>query len=129
MIERTGPVSYRVQVRDQVWHHTDQLLASDISPTENTESQTDQSGVLNRPNTEPEGTLPVTLPVFHLACKKDERLCPFFLVSLHAPAIVEVLSMVVLPVLSHAYLQKYGKLSQFPPFSVNISPFYCRVYI
>ena len=64
VIERTGPVSYRVQVRDQVWRrHTDQLLASDISPTENTESQTDQSGVIYRPNTEPEGTLPVTLPV------------------------------------------------------------------
>ena len=32
VVERTGPVSYRVQVSDQVWHcHTDQLLEHSVS--------------------------------------------------------------------------------------------------
>ena len=32
VVERTGPVPYRVQVSDQVWHcHTDQLLEHSVS--------------------------------------------------------------------------------------------------
>ena len=32
VVEHTGPVSYRVQVSDQVWHcHTDQLLEHSVS--------------------------------------------------------------------------------------------------
>ena len=32
VVKRTGPVSYRVQVSDQVWHcHTDQLLEHSVS--------------------------------------------------------------------------------------------------
>ena len=37
IIERTGPVSYRVQVNEQVWRrHTDQLLSSQTRVTEET---------------------------------------------------------------------------------------------
>jgi len=35
IVERTGPVSYRVQVNDQIWRrHTDQLLSSQVSVPE-----------------------------------------------------------------------------------------------
>ena len=43
ILKRTGPVSYRVQVGDQVWRRrTDQLLSSQVTPTDDTagESQT-----------------------------------------------------------------------------------------
>ena len=37
IIERTGPVSYRVQVNEQVWRrHTDQLLSSQTRVTKET---------------------------------------------------------------------------------------------
>ena len=50
VIERTGPVSYRVQVSDQIWcRHTDQILESN-SRTE-------------LPETDHEWSLPVTGPV------------------------------------------------------------------
>ena len=50
IVERTGPVSYRVQVRDQVWrHHTDQLLSSQLSPTDDTTEIVTDTGSQNPP--------------------------------------------------------------------------------
>ena len=70
IIEKTGPVSYRVQVRDQVWRrHTDQLLSSQLSPTDDTagESQMTDTDPASLPVVErPAGGLPVPLPVIPL---------------------------------------------------------------
>ena len=63
ILERTGPVSYRVQVGDQVWRrHTDQLLSSQVTPTDDTagESQTTISIESRNPRVEHPVSLPAT---------------------------------------------------------------------
>ena len=60
---RTGPVSYRVEVGDQVWRrHTDQLLSSQVTPTDDTagESQTTISTESRNPGVEHPVSLPAT---------------------------------------------------------------------
>lgn len=64
VVARTGPVSYRVQVGDQVWRrHTDQLLASGISPVDDTDSQSGGSGSKSSPVAGTNRDLPLMIPV------------------------------------------------------------------
>ena len=68
IIERTGPVSYRVQVGDQLWRrHTDQLLSSLITPAgssvEKSQVATDMDSMTSPAPERSVGDLPVSQPV------------------------------------------------------------------
>ena len=67
IVEKTGPVSYKVQVRDQVWRrHTDQLLSSQLSPTDNTAGESQVT------ETDSENPLVVERPVRDLSVSLPE---------------------------------------------------------
>ena len=68
IIKRTGPISYRVQVGDQLWRcHTDQLLSSLTIPAESSveKSQvaTDRDFMTSPAPERSVGDLPVSQPV------------------------------------------------------------------
>ena len=64
ILERTGPVSYRVQVRDQIWRrHTDQLLSSQVSPTDETDPTAEPEMRNPIVNERPVRDVPLPLPV------------------------------------------------------------------
>ena len=62
IVEQTGPVSYRVQVSDQIWrHHTDQML--DCSGTNSNETDTPDPDVVCSQLPSPADTEPVPQPL------------------------------------------------------------------
>ena len=62
IVEQTGPVSYRVQVSDQIWRcHTDQIL--DCSGTKSNETETPVPDMVCSQVPSPADTAPVPQPL------------------------------------------------------------------